>query len=540
MNEPTALPVFGLANWITLTIYLALTVGIGLFLARRETDVKDFFLAGGRIPWWAAGISIFATQLSGITFLAIPQEAYLHDWTTGIGILMIPVVAPIVIYFFLPHFRRLHVTSIYEYLEHRFSLSVRLFGSLSFLLFQVGRMGIVLFLPGSALSAATGIDIYVCITVMGAISIIYTILGGIEAVIWTDVIQVIVLLGGATLCLFLIVGDVPGGMDEIISNASQYDKLKMFNWGEMEGRPNSLELIIGFFFLNLIPYTSDQSVIQRYLTTRNEHEAAKSIWLSAAMTIPLLVLFFGLGTALFVYYQIAESDAVPIAHTIEILPIYISTHLPPGIAGFVIAGVFAASMSSLDSSMNSMAAVTVSDFCERLMKENSDTRSMTIARTVTLVSGLVGTGTAIIIAAARIEPIFEFFQMILGMLGGSIAGVFVLGVFFRRTNSTHVLIAAVVGLLTQLSVFILTDISGYLYAAVGVSSCVSTGILLGVFWPRHDPIVVDIPINQSILDSAVLEQHVGNEANRFEASDEPEGDIGGGMGSAHNNSTSVS
>jgi SSS family solute:Na+ symporter len=187
----------GWPNWVVLGGYLAVLVGVGIYFAKREKSTEDFFLAGRRIPWWAAGLSIFGTQLSAITYLAMPARAYATDWSLlplNIGILLI---APIVIYIYLPLFRSLNVTTAYEYLEKRFHVSIRVLGSLSFVAFQLGRMGIVILLPALALSAVTGANVYLCIALIGLLSTVYTALGGMEAVIWTDVLQAVVLIGGA-------------------------------------------------------------------------------------------------------------------------------------------------------------------------------------------------------------------------------------------------------------------------------------------------------------------------------------------------------
>ena len=195
---------FGWLNFSVVGIYLLLLVVVGIFFSKRENTTDDYFKAGGRIPWWAAGLSIFGTQLSAITFMAIPAKTYATDWGYFFFQMSIVLVAPIIIYKFLPFFRRLNITTAYEYLETRFNIATRLIGSLMFTVLQFGRIGIVLFLPSLAISVVTGVDISTCIVVMGVLSIIYTVLGGIEAVIWTDVIQVVVLLAGALVCLIIM------------------------------------------------------------------------------------------------------------------------------------------------------------------------------------------------------------------------------------------------------------------------------------------------------------------------------------------------
>ena len=199
------------SNWIVLGCYLAVLVGVGVDFAKREKSTDDFFLAGRRIPFWAAGLSIFGTQLSAITYLAMPARAYATDWSLlplNIGIL---AIAPLVVFVYIPLFRRLNITTAYEYLEKRFHVSIRIFGSLSFIAFQLGRMGIVILLPALALAAVTGVNVYLCIALIGVLSTVYTALGGMEAVIWTDVLQAVVLIGGAFAALAITIGALDNG-----------------------------------------------------------------------------------------------------------------------------------------------------------------------------------------------------------------------------------------------------------------------------------------------------------------------------------------
>ena len=350
-------PRFSALDWMALSIYLGVLVLMGVYFSRREGSTEDFFLAGRRIPWWAAGVSIFATQLSAITFMAIPAKSYHTDWTYFIQSLGIFAMAPVVAYLFLPFFRRLDVTTAYEYLEHRFSVGIRLFGSAQYLLFQFGRMAIVVYLPALALSAVTGIDILLCIGIMGGLCIFYTVLGGVEAVIWSDVIQAFVLLGGAILIIIACVSGVDGGLVEIHQRASAADRLRFadLDAGWDFTRASLPVVILGGIFINLVPYASDQSVVQRYLTTRDESASRRAIWLGGILAIPASILFFGIGTALFGFYDANPDRLVPLEKTDQILPWFLVNEIPSGIAGLVIAGIFAAAMSSLDSSMNSSA-----------------------------------------------------------------------------------------------------------------------------------------------------------------------------------------
>jgi SSS family solute:Na+ symporter len=466
-----------------LIAYLAGMVVIGFFFAGREATTDDFFLGGRRIPWWAAGLSIFGTQLSAITFMAIPAKVYATDWVYILGNMCIVLIAPLVVFFYLPFFRRLNVTTAYEYLEKRFSLPVRLFGSASFILFQLGRMGIVLFLPAIALSAVTGISITTCILIMGVLATVYTVLGGIEAVIWTDVVQVIVLLGGALLSLIVVATKLGEGIGEAFIAAQSAGKFHTFNWTVDITVAAVWVVVVGNLFSNLVPYTADQAVIQRYLTTRDEKESKKAICTNAVLSVPAALLFFSVGTALYLFYRGHPQLLNPALQTDAIFPLFIAQQLPAGITGLVVAGLFAAAMSTLDSSMNSVATAVVTDFYRRFRPNAPDRRCLNLARWLTLVLGILGVGTALWMASSNIQSLWDIFIKILGLTGGALAGVFMLGVFTRRAHGTGTLIGAIAGVAVLYVVQGHTRIHFFLYAAVGIAACVIIGYAASLLIP---------------------------------------------------------
>lgn len=474
-NGAVAAPRLSNLDYAVLGLYLLLMVAIGAYFARRETTTEEFFLGGRRIPWWAAGLSIFGTQLSAITFMAIPATAYGSDWRRFAGQLMVLPVFVVVIACFLPLFRRLNVTTAYEFLELRFSRSVRLCASGLFILFQLGRMGIVVFLPAIALSAVTGVDTYLCIGLMGVLATIYTALGGISAVIWTDVLQVVVLIGGAIVCLFVATAGA-GGLEATIEAAKGAEKLAIFDWRWSASDMVAWVLIVGFFFTNLVPYATDQTVVQRYLTTRNEKEAAKSLWLNFAITIPTGLLFFGLGTALWAYFTVnpAKASELP-TQTDQLVPWFVVAELPSGVAGLVIAGILAAAMSSLDSSMNSISTAIVNDFVPAREGQGKHDSPMGFVRTLTVVLGALGTLAAMTLATFEIKYLFDAFQKIVGLLGGGVAGVFLLAVFTRSANAIGALTGLILGGVVTLTVALTTDVNFLLYAGIGTLSCTVVG-----------------------------------------------------------------
>jgi len=476
---------FGTLNTIVLVAYLLALVGIGFFFARRETTTADFFLAGKRIPWWAAGISIFATQLSAITFISTPAVAYATDWLVLPGKVMILLMAPIVVLFYLPFFCRLDITSAYEYLERRFSVAVRLFGSASFITFQLMRMAIVIFLPALALSTITGIDVYLCIVIMGVLSTLYTAMGGMEAVIWTDVLQTVVLIGGMLIAIFVVAGEV-GGFGTVLEVARADGKTRMWDLSFSFTDLVTWSLLLGTFALQFGPYTTDQSVIQRYLTTKDEKAAARSVWFNGLLAIPVGFVFMALGTCLYVFFKHRPELLSLGMQNDEIFPLFVSGQLPAGLSGLVIAGVFAASMSSLDSSMHSIATTCTVDWYRRFTPDASEVSCLRLARALTIVLGVIAVGSACVLVTYDVQSLWFFFQKCLGLVSSGLVGVFLLGIFTRRANSAGVLVGAAASIAALVYVTWFSPLHFYLYAVVGISTCVVVGYLASLALPASD------------------------------------------------------
>lgn len=488
-------PWFGWINWAVVIGYFAATGGVAFYFARkRNKSTADFFLAGGRIPWWAAGISIFGTQLSAQSFMGNSAIGFADDWSRWLKFSGTILAAPLVIYFYLPFYRRLNVTTVYEYLERRFNNAVRIYGSLKFILTQVVRIGVLLYLPAVALAAATGIDVYSCLFLITVFTIIYTTTGGMEAVIWTDVVQVGILLAGGVLCLGLIVHSI-GGVGEFISIGIRDQKFNIFDWRWDPTAMVVWVLIVGPLFINLGTYSTDQSVVQRYMTTKDEKSAAKSILTNVAITIPISFLFLPLGTALYIFYQ-RFPDALLPGKNDAILPQFIVHQLPAGLAGLVIAAVFAATMSSLDSSMNSVSASCVTDFYRRYVRDVSEKSCLRLARFLTALFGLLGLVAACLLAATDIRLIVDRMILLMGLMGGGLTGVFMLGIFTTRANSWGALTGAVVGFIVPVTAYYHTDLNVFLYGAIGAVTCITVGYLVSLVTPPHS-----VDLNQLTIHS---------------------------------------
>ncbi len=469
------------ADVLVIVLYFLGLSWMGYYFSRRQKNTNDYFKGGGRVPWWAAGLSIFGTALSAITFMAIPAKTFSTDWSYFALNMTVMLVAPVIIFLFIPFYRKQNITTAYEFLELRFNIVVRLIGSLSFVLFQIGRMGVVLFLPSIALNVATGIDIFVCIAMMGLISLVYTMMGGIEAVIWTDVTQVIVLLGGAILSLVFMMLAVDGGCLSVVEIAAENQKFNALDLQWSLKQPTLWVMLLGGSFASLCTYGTDQTMVQRYLTTKTEKEAGKSVWTNAILVIPATLLFFFVGTALFVFYKSFPTGLNPTFQNNDaIFPWYIASQLPPGISGLLIAGIFAAAMSSLSSSMNSAATAYSADIHFRFGL-NKKTDDLKLARRATLVIGLAGILFAFFMATMDVKSLWDEFQKILGLIIGSLGGVFLLGILTKNVNARSALIGIAGSMVVQILVVIYEPVHLIIYSATGVISCFIVGYMASLF-----------------------------------------------------------
>lgn len=472
-------PTFGTLNWLTLILYLGGLVLIGYFCARGTQSTEDFYLGGRSIPWWAAGMSIFGTTLSAITYLALPARVFSTNWSVIILNAGILIVAPLIAYAYIPRLRKMNAVTAYQFLEDRFDTGLRLFGSASFIVFQLFRMGVVVFLPALALSAVTGFDLTLCILLMGLIATVYTAFGGIKAVIWTDVIQVVVLIGGALLALAIIVSNLEGGVSTLIEHGSNAGKfyLPAIEWSWAGDA--FLVLFLGSIFSNaLVPYTADQAVVQRYLTTKTEAEARKAVWTNALLAIPATLIFSVMGIALFVFYQNNPDLLGPLEKNDQILPWFVANQMPAGLAGLVIAGVFAAAMSSLDSSMHSICTAVSNDFVKRSRGEDwSDRNQLMFARYTVACLGFLGTAFALTLASMEIGHIFDFLIGLMGLIGSPLAGLFLLGIFVKRARAIHAWSGAICSLASIVYCKYATNLHGLLFGLVGIGVCIGVGLI---------------------------------------------------------------
>ncbi|MCC5930084.1 MAG: sodium/solute symporter [Cyclobacteriaceae bacterium] len=483
----TTEPLFGWVNYMVLILYFVAMLMLGFFFMKKGGDTDQFFKAGGKIPWWAAGISIFATTLSAITFIAIPAKSYATDWRMFIFNMTIIMMVPFVVRFFLPFFRRYNFDTAYHYLGLRFNSIVRWIAATLFVLFMITRIAIVLFLPSLALNAVTGFSIFWAIVIMGLVTIIYCTSGGIEAVIWGDVIQGFILLFGAITALFFLIYGTEGGMEGFIAIAKDNQKFRTLDFSFDLSQPVLWVVLIGGLANSMISYTSDQSVVQRYMTTKNEKETARSIWLNGYLSIPVALIFFTLGTALFsFYYSNAERLSVTNPNIDSVFPQFIVSQMPAGISGLLISAIFAAAMSTLSSNINSVAAVITSDLFGTLTNQQSQGRKMQVARWSGILTGLSGIAMAVMLANWNIASLWDQFNTFLGLLTGSLCALFIMGIFFDRISGTAAIGGTFIGLVFLLLIRQYTSLSFLLFGFFGICLSISSALLLSILFPQKD------------------------------------------------------
>ena len=480
---------FGWINWTVLVLYLIGMLWLGYYFMKQEGNADDFFKGGNRIPWWAAGISIFATMLSAITYMSIPAKAFMTDWTYYPMQVCILLVSFPVIKYFLPFFRRLNITTAYEYLEHRFNYPIRLMASILFIVFMVARMALVLFLPSLAMTAVTGINIYLCIVIMAIVTIIYCTMGGVEAVVWGDVVQGIILVGGAILAAAYLMTNTGNGASDFFQIAWDNDKFRLFDWSFDYRTATFWVVILGGIANNLISYTSDQTVIQRYLTTKDEQSAARSIMTNGLMSVFVTIAFFTIGTGLYTFYQ---THPVAMDLTMQkndaIFPFFMMSQLPTGLAGLLIAAVFAATMSTISSNINSISTAFTVDIYKKARPHVSDRGTLLTARVTGIISGLIGMFIAILMATVNIQSLLDYFNTILGLLSGGIGGLFIMGIFFSHISSRAAFAGFLVGTATVFWMNFCTPANFLLFGFVSMAVSVIVALLCSLVWKERRPL----------------------------------------------------
>ena len=435
---------FFLADKLILLVYFLGVILFGAYFRKRSNTPSAFMIADGRLPGWAVGLSILGTFVSSITFLAYPGQAYNSNWDVFMFSLTLPVAALVASRYFIPLYRTKVKVSAYEYLEQRFGAWARIYGSISFMLGSMARIGMILFLVSLVLHQLTGWSYITIIAITGIGVTFYTVIGGIEAVIWTDVIQVIILLAGAIISVIIMIAGMPGGPGQVIHIAAEHHKFSLGSWKPDLINPTAWVVILYGIMENLRNFGVDQNYVQRYQTTRSKKEAIQSVWMAALMYIPVSALFLFIGTALFAFYAV-HPETLPASLQgpltgDKIYPYFIVAEFPVGLRGVLIAAIFAAAMSSVDSSLNCVSTLTLLDFYKKYINKTADDRKcITMLRIYTVIWGGLGTLTGM--AMIQVKTALETGWQLAGIAGGGIIGLFLLGLAFKNVKRWQAVVA---------------------------------------------------------------------------------------------------
>lgn len=474
-------------HWLdqaVLAAYFASVLLIGLvFRDHGAGSVKEYFRAENRIPPWAAGVSLMATRLSAVTLVSIPAKAFATNWTY----LLLPfgniAVAYVVARWVVPFYHRLDLTSIYEYLEARFGPGVRLLGSVSFLALETARLGVLILVPALVVTVVTDLNRYACILALGLVTTVSTALGGIKGVIWVNVLEAALLLGGTLVCLVIILLRLDQPLAGLAAAAGA-GKLTLIEPSLDPTRPSLL--IVGLYWIGEIKnYVANQTNAQRFIVTPDVATAQRSVWIGALSMVFVITLCMMLGTALHLYYaENPQRLVADMGNPDELLPWFIIREVPAGLAGLLLAAIFCSAMSSLNSALNSISSVVVKDIYQRYFPDRSDAAGVRLGRALVWVGGGLATLVGLLMAGYRIDSLFDQLTELLGLFGGPLGGAFLLGIFTTRANTRGLLVGYAGACAVLAWVKAATHIHLLGYMAIGLMTCFVLGYLSSWLLPE--------------------------------------------------------
>ena len=462
--------------------------GCSFYFKSRKSSAA-FTKAEGSLPSWVVGMSIFATFVSSISFLGLPGDAFKGNWSPFVFSLSIPIATILAAKIFIPLYRGVNSVSAYHYLEEKFGYWARCYASVCYLLTQVCRIGSILLLLALPINKMFGWDIQTIIIVTGIVTTIYTLLGGIAAVVWTDAIQGIILIVGAVVCAGILIFGMPEGPGQLFQIAAENGKFSLGSFGASLSESTFWVLLLYGLFTNMNNYGIDQNYVQRYMTTKSTKEAVKSTMFGSLLYVPVSLVFVFIGTALFSYYQ-AQPELLPAGTPAdEVFPHFIVHGLPTGITGLVIAAIFSAGMSTVATSINSSATIVLADFVNHFSKkEASDKRDMRSLYTTSFVVGIVGIVIGILMM--QVDGVLDAWWTLASIFSGGVLGLFLLTLISRTPNRTASIIAAVTGMVVVIWIALMQvtssapAINGKLAIVFGTTVIMLVGFLLTMLFGK--------------------------------------------------------
>ena len=467
---------FTMIDLAIVIIYLAAVLFAGMYFSKKKMTGKEYFKGDGTIPWWVTSVSIFATLLSPISFLSIAGNSYNGTWVLWFAQLGIFIAVPLTIRLFLPVYSKLKIDTAYHYLELRYkSKGLRVLGALLFIIYQIGRMSIIMYLPSVVLAPLVGININVLIIIMGIIAIVYSYGGGLKSVLWTDFIQGLVLIAGVVFTLIYLLFSIDGGIGTIFTTLQNG---KFLAPNEVVFDPNILKssvfiILVGAGINTFSSYISSQDVVQRFTTTTDIKELRKMTFGNGFLSIGTTTVIYLIGTALFVFYH-QNPQLLQTAHQDQIFASFIVYQLPIGVSGILIAAIYAASQSTLSTGLNSVATSWVLDIQDSFNRQISEEKQTKIAKLVSLGVGIIAIIVSMILANGEIKSAYEWFNSFMGLVLGVLAGIFVLGVITKKATS----IGAYAGFFTSAIIVINLkynhpEVTSWSYAIISIGvSCI--------------------------------------------------------------------
>ena len=467
-------------DYAVVAVYVGIVLAVALKVCKKQTTTSEYFLAGRSMRWWAVGLSLYASMFSSYSFVGCPGETYFNGMAYALTNFAVMLSTPIILIVFVRTYQRMHFTTAYEYLEARFNLPVRLLGSTLFLLTKIGWMATLLYALSLVITELTGIPIVTCIILIGCFSTLYTFLGGMRAVIWTDVIQFFVFFLGIC-AVFWVTFKGVGGVAAAADIALDAGKMHVSFSLDPTVRITFWGAIVGFGFTALASYGTDQLTLQRLFSTADYRQARKSVLLNNLVCYPFGLLIYGMGIAIFAYYQV---HPLPEDFTLQdrVLPYFIANQMPHGLVGLLLAALVAAAMSSVDSGLNAMSACGVTDFYKRLFVRNRPDKHYTfVAKIMTAAFGAV-----IVVASIYIKDLGSV--IVIGMkvmapFFGALLVLFLMGIMTRRANSFGAVIGGLAGAGASLYVSTCTNVSFLWYCAVGCIVGFAVGMAASLVFP---------------------------------------------------------
>jgi SSS family solute:Na+ symporter len=434
-------------DYLIILASLLVPLIISLRFAKKQTSLKNYFIASGSLPAWAIGMSILATLISSITFLAYPGEGFKSNWILLVQGLMVPITLVFFIGFVVPLYRNIIKLSAYEYFEHRFGFFARLYSSIGFFLAHFSKMGTVFFLLAVAFAKMTGFDTVQTIWIIGFIVVFITLIGGIESIIWLDVFQGFLLIAGGIIALAIIIFSTPGGFSAIWKVAETNGRTGFGPFDFSFAKLTFWVMLFNGIFYAIQKYGTDQTIVQRYLTAKTNKDAIKASLIGVGLTVPVWALFMFIGTALFSYYQIHTGILPEGIKADGVFPHFIITQLPVGIIGLILSALLAAAISTLDADLNCLSAICVQDYYKRIKPNSTEKQHMFMSRLVIILSGITAILIALYYNKIGGEGALGIVFTLYSIFSGGIAGMFLLGIFSTRANKQGLYIGIAAGIL---------------------------------------------------------------------------------------------